>query len=60
MINMKVDKISIVNSKTFIPRSSERFRARRADSEQIRLICSCPTQKRSRAFPSSNSARELL
>ena len=56
---MKVDKTDIVNSETFIPRSPERFRARRADLGQVRSIYSCPAQGRLRAFPGSNSAREL-
>ena len=53
------DDANIINSETFIPKSSERFRARRAGLEQMRSICSCPTQRRPRAFPSSNPAREL-
>ena len=48
-----------MNSETSIPRSPERFRARRADPGQVELICSCPAQGRPRAFPDSNPAREL-
>ena len=52
--------LNIVNSGTPIPRSSEWYRARRVDLGQVGPICSCSTQRRSRAFSSNNSVRELL